>query len=79
MILTFLLTLVYIVILGKDIVVPVLNSATRHEDVRGNGGIAPLFLTSAPDGCEWSASRPGFFTAAARAPGTHWIGDGWTS
>jgi len=29
------------------------------------------FLTSALDGDEWLASRPGRFT-----PGTHWIG-GW--
>jgi hypothetical protein len=33
-------------------------------------------LTSAPDGGEWSASRPGRFTSSERAPGTHWIG-GW--
>jgi hypothetical protein len=35
-----------------------------------------IFLTSALDGCEWSASRPGRFTPGGRAPGTHWIG-GW--
>jgi hypothetical protein len=34
------------------------------------------FLTSALDGGEWSASRPGRFTSRERAPGTHWIG-GW--
>jgi hypothetical protein len=33
-------------------------------------------LTSALDGSEWSASRPGHFTAKEIAPGTHWIG-GW--
>jgi hypothetical protein len=33
-------------------------------------------LTSALDGGEWSASRPGHFTSRERAPGTHWIG-GW--
>jgi hypothetical protein len=33
-------------------------------------------LTSAVDGGEWSASRPGRFTLRERAPGTHWIG-GW--
>jgi hypothetical protein len=33
-------------------------------------------LTSALDGVEWSASRPGRFTLRERAPGTHWIG-GW--
>jgi hypothetical protein len=35
-----------------------------------------IFLTSALVVCEWSASRPGRFTAGERAPGTHWIG-GW--
>jgi hypothetical protein len=33
-------------------------------------------LTSALDGGEWSASRPGRFTPRERNPGTHWIG-GW--
>jgi hypothetical protein len=31
-------------------------------------------LTSALDGGEWSASRPGRFTSRERTPGTHWIG-----
>jgi hypothetical protein len=35
----------------------------------GSGGIAPLFLTLALDGGEWSPSRPGRFI-----PGTNWIG-----
>jgi hypothetical protein len=34
------------------------------------------FLSSALDGGEWSASRPGRFTPRERAPGTHCIG-GW--
>jgi hypothetical protein len=34
------------------------------------------FLTSALDGAEWSASRPGRFTLRELGPGTHWIG-GW--
>jgi hypothetical protein len=34
------------------------------------------YLTSALDGGEWSASRPGRFTPRERDPGTHWIG-GW--
>jgi hypothetical protein len=42
----------------------------------GSGGIAPLFLTFALDGGEWSATCPCHFTARERAPGTHWIG-GW--
>jgi len=33
-------------------------------------------LTSALDGGEWSASRPGRFTPKERASGTHWI-RGW--
>jgi hypothetical protein len=33
-------------------------------------------LTSAPVGGEWSASRPGRFTAGESVRGTHWIG-GW--
>jgi hypothetical protein len=35
------------------------------------------FLTSALDGGEWSASRPGrAFTPGERTPGAHWTG-GW--
>jgi hypothetical protein len=33
-------------------------------------------LTSAVDGGEWSATRPGCFTRREIVPGTHWIG-GW--
>jgi hypothetical protein len=33
-------------------------------------------MHSARDGAECSASRPGRFTSAEIAPGTHWIG-GW--
>jgi hypothetical protein len=42
--------------------------------MRGNGGIALRFLTSALDEDEWLASRR--FTPGERAPCTHWIG-GW--
>jgi hypothetical protein len=53
---------------------------TEHHAMKtywGSGGIAPLnFLTSALDGGEWSASRPGRFAPREKAPGTHWIG-GW--
>jgi hypothetical protein len=41
-----------------------------------SGGIIPPFLTSALDGVEWSASRPGGFTPGEIGPGTYWIG-GW--
>jgi hypothetical protein len=34
------------------------------------------YLTSAIDGGEWSASRPGRFTAKEKDPGTPWLG-GW--
>jgi hypothetical protein len=34
-----------------------------------------IFLTSAPAGGEWSASRTSRFTPGERASGTHWIGD----
>jgi hypothetical protein len=40
----------------------------------GSGGIAPLFLTLALDGGEWSASRPDRFTPGERALGIYWIG-----
>jgi hypothetical protein len=38
--------------------------------------LAPLFLTSALDGGEWSASRPWHFTTGERTLDTDWIG-GW--
>jgi hypothetical protein len=53
-----------------------INLAPRHEDVWDSVVIAPLFLTSVLDESEWSASRPGPFTAGEAAPDTHWIG-GW--
>jgi hypothetical protein len=44
----------------------------------GSGVIAPTHsLTSALDGGEWSASRPGRFISKERSPDTHWIGVGW--
>jgi hypothetical protein len=33
-----------------------------------------VFLTSALDGDQWSASLPDPFIPGERAPGTHWIG-----
>jgi hypothetical protein len=39
-------------------------------------GIAPFFLTSVLDGGGLLGSRPGRFTSAETASGTHWIG-GW--
>jgi hypothetical protein len=35
-----------------------------------------MFLTTALDGSEWSASRPGRFNPRDRTPGTHLI-EGW--
>jgi hypothetical protein len=45
----------------------------KHYAIKtwGSGGIALSFLTSVPDGGEWSASRFGRFTRD-----THWI-VGW--
>jgi hypothetical protein len=51
--------------------------APRHWGVLGEWRYSSTHsLTSALDGGEWSASRPGRFTPRERAPGTHWIG-GW--
>jgi hypothetical protein len=40
----------------------VINKAFRHEKIWGSGDEVPPFLTSAPDGGEWSVSRPYCFT-----------------
>jgi hypothetical protein len=50
---------------------------TKHHAMKTYWGVEVYlhaFLTSALDGGEWSASRPGHFTPKERAPGTHWIG-----
>jgi hypothetical protein len=61
---------------GKGKVVPVLNLyVSRHEDVSGNASIAPLFMTSALDGVEWSTSSPDRFNPGVRSPDAHWIED----
>jgi hypothetical protein len=53
------------------------NWAPRHEGLLGEWRYSSTnSLTSALDGGEWSASRPGRYTSRERAPGTHWIG-GW--
>jgi hypothetical protein len=53
---------------GKVVPVP------RHN-VLGEWWYSPTHsLTSALAGGEWSASRPGHFTAGEAAPSTHWIG-----
>jgi hypothetical protein len=53
------------------------NWAPRQEGVLGEWMYSSIHsLTSALDGGELSATRPGRFTAKERAPGTHWIG-GW--
>jgi hypothetical protein len=53
-------------------VFPVPNYALRYEDVWWSGGIILPFLTSALEGREWSASRPGHYTPGKGARGTHW-------
>jgi hypothetical protein len=48
-----------------------------HYAMKVYGGVdvyIHIFLTSALAGGEWSAPRPGRFTAGERALGTHWIG-----
>jgi hypothetical protein len=51
----------------KGKVVPVLAMKAYEEvDVQIH-----IFLTSALDGGEWSASHPGRFIPGERAPGTH--------
>jgi hypothetical protein len=45
--------------------------------MKAHGGVdieIHIFLTSAPAGGEWSASRPSPFTPRERDPGTRWIG-----
>jgi hypothetical protein len=54
---------------------PCFNSAPRHEGVLGEWRYSSTHsLTSALDGGEWSASRPGLFTPKETAACTHWIG-----
>jgi hypothetical protein len=56
-----------------------LCSLTEHHAMKVYWGVKVqrhAFLTSALDGGEWLASRPGRFTLRERAPATHWIG-GW--
>jgi hypothetical protein len=62
---------------NKGKVVPVLQVSTTPRRRIGEWMYSSTHsLTSAVDGYEWSASRPGRFTPRERAPGTHWIG-GW--
>jgi hypothetical protein len=51
------------------------NWAPRHGGVLGEWRYSSTHSsTSALDGGEWSASRPGRYTTSERDPGTHWIG-----
>jgi hypothetical protein len=53
------------------------NSAPRNEGVMGEWRYSSTHsLTSALDGGDWPASRPGRTTPRERSPGAHWIG-GW--
>jgi hypothetical protein len=55
--------------------VPVLiSSSICHEDVWGSEDIAPLFLTSAQDGREWSVSGPVALLPGEGDPDVRWIG-----
>jgi hypothetical protein len=53
----------------------VFNKALGYEDVKGSGGIAPLFLTSAVDGGEGSVLRSSRFNGEEGFPGASWIGN----
>jgi hypothetical protein len=46
----------------------VINQVWIHEDVGGSKGMTPRFLTSALDGGERSASRPGLFLTPWKEP-----------
>jgi hypothetical protein len=60
---------------GKSKVVSMLNQARRHEGVlREQRHSSTHSLTSALNGGDWSALRPGPFIPRERAPGTRCIG-----
>jgi hypothetical protein len=62
---------------ADTLVYKLVNWAPRHEGVLEEWTCSSTHsLTSALDGCAWSASRPGRFTRRVRASDTHWIG-GW--
>jgi hypothetical protein len=62
---------------GEGKVVPVLSLSTTQWRRIGEWRYSSTHsLTSALEGGEWSASRPGRFTPRERDTGTHWIG-GW--
>jgi hypothetical protein len=61
---------------GKDKIFPVLNYHAMK--MYGEVEITPLFLISAFDDGECSASHAGRFTPEEGDPGTRWIG-GWVS
>jgi hypothetical protein len=44
---------------AKGEILPILNLGPRNEDVWGNEGVAPPFLTLALNRGEWSASHAG--------------------
>jgi hypothetical protein len=52
---------------------------TKHQNMKAYWGVDVYFqkfLTSAIDGGDWSALRPGRFTPREKAPRTHWL-EGW--
>jgi hypothetical protein len=61
--------------INKGKAAPMLNQASRHEDVWRSGAIAPLILILAPDGGKCLASRPRRYNPGETAPSTHWTGD----
>jgi hypothetical protein len=60
-----------------ETVVPKLTLGPRREYASSGAGIAPIFLTSALHGGEWSTSCPGRFRSGESGPRTLWTGS-WT-
>jgi hypothetical protein len=69
----FIVIIIIIIITYKKLSLCLINWALSHEYsyIRGSGGIAPSFLTSAVDGGKRLASRPCRFIPEEKPPGTH--------
>jgi hypothetical protein len=54
-----------------------INSSSRHEDVRGSAGIHPPFSTSSLNDAVWSHSHTGRFNPGKQVPVTVVYEVGW--
>jgi hypothetical protein len=64
---------------GKKVKLPLCltSQSLNHEDIWGNGSVTPPILTTALDGCKWSASHYCRFISRKKIPfRTHRI-EGW--